>query len=171
LGRLQSFKSSFIPDTGKPWNKLTPTLKEATSLEVFKNRLKKERFPNKMNMYSELKGKHAINLCRMRLGLSALNQQRKDYHLIEEGLCAMCYIGDEDTTHYFLFCPHYAAHRGQLIKELGRLLQPVGISPININPSVLINIILHGCPLITEKENLKLYKCVTTYIEKTNRFI
>jgi hypothetical protein len=56
----ESFKSSFIPDTGKLWNKLTPTLKEATSLEVFKNRLKKERFPNKINMYSELKGKHAI---------------------------------------------------------------------------------------------------------------
>ena len=171
MGRLASFKSSFIPDIAKLWNNLTPTLKQATSLGTFKNKLKKQLFPSKINMYSELSGKDAINLCRMRLGLSALNQQRKDYHLIEEGLCTLCYSDDEDTNHYFLFCPHHAAHRGQLIRELGRLLQPAGISPNNINSNTLVNIILHGCPLITEKENLKLYKCVTTYIEKTNRFI
>ena len=42
----------------------------------------------------------------------------------------------------------------------------VGISPRNINPSILINIILHGSPLITEKEHLELYKHANNYIEK-----
>jgi hypothetical protein len=91
LGILASFKSSLIPDIVMLWNNLTPNSQTSNITGSIQKQTEKQLFPNKIIMYSGL-------------GLSALNQQWKDYYII-----------------------------------------------------------LHGCPLITEKENFKLYKCVSLY--------
>ena len=169
--RLKSFSTSFIPDTIRMWNETNNDLKTSRSLPSFKNALKKTLFPGKVKNNAELRGKSAINLCRMRMGLSALNSQREQYHLIENSSCNKCNNGKEDITHYFLTCPQYAAQRGTLIRELGQLLQPAGITPTKIKNNVLLNIIIHGCPILNYDQNMNLLESTLKYIGDTKRFI
>ena len=170
-GRLTSYNTSFIPDTIRLWNETEDVLKTSRSLPSFKKALRKNLFPIKVKENGELRGKNAINLCRMRMGLSALNWQRTQYHLIENASCNKCHNRKEDVTHYFLECPHYSAQRGTMIRELGQLLQPAGITPTSTKNNVLINIVLHGCPILTYNQNMNLFKCTLKYIGDTKRFI
>ena len=150
---LTSYLNSFIPATINLWNETEALTKRSRTVQTFKIILKKKLFPRKVKLNSDFKGKNAINLARMRMGLSALNHQRRQYNFIDYDICPKCNVEKEDVSHFFLRFPHYAAQRITFIGELGQPLQPAGISPKNINFNVLSNIILHGCPILKYEEN------------------
>ena len=52
------------------------------------------------------------------MGLSGLKQHRKDYHFIDSGSCDYCFAKKEDTKHYLLVCPSFAAQRVEMFQRL-----------------------------------------------------
>ena len=79
--RLQSTNNSFFPATDKVWNTLSPPIKNSPSVIIFKNKINTPLHKNPY--YTKCSGKHGIWLCRLRLGLSALNAPHFSYHLTD----------------------------------------------------------------------------------------
>ena len=119
-------------------------------------------------------GQPAIHQAMMRMGLSALNEQRSSYHLIPDGRCSLCDSNErEDSIHYLIRCPHHSAHRGKMLRHLGQLLQPANII-INVtnraSETIITNTMLNGCPVISFDNNVELFRVVHQFISDTGRF-
>jgi hypothetical protein len=119
--RTESYRKSFFPSAINIWNSLDLSLRNAPSLNSFKYRLKSNPRYVSNNLYSRQTGRSAVHQTRMRLGLSALNDQRYDYGLIEDRQCPNCRNGTEDVIHFFFECPVYAAARTALFLGLNHL--------------------------------------------------
>ena len=169
------FRKSFLPSSIKAWNNLDEALKSIHTPNCFKNRLKDKYFAktNKLLLYGSNHG--SINQARMRMGLSGLNKQRRKYHFILHSNCPVCGNRNEDVTHYFLHCQHYAALREDLYRGIANVLAP------NVNPNLIvpqnkqdckyfIQIILHGSNDLSYADNCILFDCVHSFITDTGRF-
>ena len=79
----------------------------------------------------------------MRQGLSALNEQRYNWNLIQNPACIRCGSNYEDVMHYDLDCPHYAVPRIKLLEEFSGLLQSLGVDMACFSLWVLIYIYMY----------------------------
>jgi hypothetical protein len=76
--RTLRYRKSFLPSTTKAWNSLDVNIRNIRTLHHFKSSLKEKFFEktNKLLLYGSNHG--ARNQTRIRMGLSGLNQQRKN---------------------------------------------------------------------------------------------
>jgi hypothetical protein len=88
--RTTTYHNSFIPQTIKDWNELSNTFRQAVSLDVFKDLLKHLAGFKINKLFHHESNKAAINLTRIRLGLSGLSSQRHDYNHIDNRKCTPC---------------------------------------------------------------------------------
>ncbi len=102
LSRTVSHKLSFYPSSVRLWNLLDVNIRESLTIHVFKYSLKQCIIPKTNHLYRHGMGKAPIQLARMRMGLSALNQHRHAYHYIPQNACVNCGIRPEDCKHFFL---------------------------------------------------------------------
>lgn len=107
--------------------------------------------------------KSAVDHSGIRMGLSALNLQRKSFTFIENGFCSHCQNINEDTTHYMLECPNYAAQRERMLRDLNDHITVTGKSK-----QKLAKLLLFGTGLV-EIDN-KIFPILQTYITQTSRF-
>ena len=112
-----------------------------------------------------------LHILRMRLGLSGLNSHRKKFHFIPHSTCTYCQSPREDICHFFLLCAGHAAHRGDMLEQLGLLLPQhnhlfKNLSRKNINE--LCKIMLYG--INDAKIDKKIFNIVAKYIVKSKRF-
>ena len=63
-------------------------------------------------------GRGAINHTQLRLGLSGLNGHRCFFNFIDYATCPKCGHTPEDSEHFLLLCPVYAAQRETLLSHL-----------------------------------------------------
>ena len=158
------FYTSFFPSTIREWNNLNIDIQDALSFEVFKSRLKGKISFNKAYLWCN--DRASINLSHVRMGLSALNKQRKAFHFIESGSCPYCNANRESISYYFLYCPNFAAPRVEMLQYLNDVLQ----EPTNsLTETKLIELIVFGTGNFNEDK--KLFKTVTKYITKSKRFV
>lgn len=168
-------KQSFFWNTLYDWNSLDHTLRHATTLNQFKNSYKSTFFYPKNRLYESFSTRASIHQSRMRMGLSALNYQRKQYNFIDDDSCPNCGISPEDTIHFFLQCPSFAAERNILLRDIADLFA-VNLPHLDIKSSIpriqrlIVNILLSGCDLFSFEHNFTLFKIVQVYISNTNRF-
>ena len=126
---------------------------------------------NKMFLYRD--GKGATNLSRIRMGLSALNAQRKKYHFIPDGKCESCNAKSENSNHYFLSCPTYAVQRQQLLQDLNRDV-PTIMRPLNNfetnkkSANELVKVLIFGVNKVETDKTI--FTFVQIFIENTERF-
>ena len=107
----------------------------------------------------------------MRLGLSGLNSHRKRFHFINDSACLHCHCKKEDPTHFLIQCAGHAAHRVDLMGQLG-LLPQCNHLLINLatkkSQKELCKVLLYG---IGEKNiDVRIFEIVAAFIEKTKRF-
>ena len=76
--RTSRYMSSFLPSTILAWNRLTTNIKEGATINNFKP-MKKTEKPQYKHIFTGPGYRHHT---RIRLGLSALNQQRFTYNQI-----------------------------------------------------------------------------------------
>ena len=152
--RLTHYQNSFFPSTTKAWNSLDDRLKNIIppSVNIFKNQINSLNRPVKNNYYNMASGKTGIWLARLRMGLSALNAHRFNFHFINSSLCNSCNLGSESTIHYFFWCPTYGAARATFMGELSMNL---GIN--TNNQSLLLQTLLHGTGSIQQDNTLLQY--------------
>ena len=111
-----------------------------------------------------------LNLNRIRLGLSGLNAHRKSYHFINFSTCPKCNFRLENTPHFLLICPSYAAQRQLMIAEITRVLprtQELFDNLTTANQKTLIELLVNG----TNDMNTDriIFKTVSNYITNTKR--
>ena len=79
LSRTISFRNSFIPSSIRLWNAVDPSIQNCSSLSSFKRHLRNSNFPKANPLFSYGKGRGPVYHTCIRMGLSALNQQRHKY--------------------------------------------------------------------------------------------
>ena len=171
--RTSIFRKSFLPSTIRLWNLLDNTVRNCISLSTFKIALKKVLFPSSNNLYSYGTGDAAVNLARMRMGLSALNQHRWKYNYIPDASCPTCGNRQESIIHYFLDCPTYHAPRVYLLQSVtnvaGHILPDIYHLQTRRAKESLIYILLHGDVRLDVASSKALIDSVHQYITATQR--
>ena len=157
---VQSTNNSFFPATAKVWNTLSPPVKNLPTVQSFKNKISTKLTKNPY--YTLCTGKQGTWLCRLRLGLSALNHHRYTYHLTDNPYCPHCGNTNETTLHYLFLCPAYNDARQDLLTALADM----GIDITNTH--TLSQVILHGTNYFNVAETLLTH--IYTYLSGTNRF-
>ena len=115
--RLSSSFHSFFPSCSREWNNLPHNIQHAVSFATFRSLVKPPQITNKK--YTRLApGNPGRWLSRLRMGLSALNHHRYQYHFIQSPTCPFCQTHSESTEHYFFQCPNHHIARTNLIFRL-----------------------------------------------------
>ena len=165
-------QKSTIPSSINLWNKLSVPLRTKPTISAFKSELKKGHHTEFYKPYLQGILNGHINLSRIRMGLSGLNAHRFRYNFIPTRRCPTCDHPNEDTTHYLIFCPTYAAQRTAMFASL------VGVRPEtqnltrnlnNANAMKIIEMLVNGTK--NEKEDVIIFDIASKYIENTKRFL
>jgi len=170
--RLSSTRNAFVHSTVRLWNNLSVDTRAGTSLSGFKRRVKLDLFKHHNvkfipSLYSYMPlGKASVNLCRLRLGLSALNFHRFTYNFIPYKTCLRCNYECENISHFLFHCPAYTAPRAVL---LGSLSNHLPNDTLN-NLIVLERHLLYGSSELPVNTNLSIFSLVVTYLDATGRF-
>jgi hypothetical protein len=155
--RINAHKYSFLPSTVQDWNNLDKKVKEAPSINAFKNALVKYREKPPPHYYEGSRRTNAYH-CRMRIGCSALKSDLcNELKVIPSSACA-CGGGAETAIHYLYDCPIYANPRTEMMENLYK------IGKFNINT------LLYGDSSLNHEMNSKFFACVHKFMEDTKRF-
>jgi hypothetical protein len=172
--RTASYQKSFYPQTINDWNNLDIKIRNLTSIDSFKEHLKISSSPKPNPLFHHDSSKSAINLTRIRLGLSGLCAQRYNYKHIQDPSCPTCNAPKEDPIHYFLLCPTYNVQRRNFLLDICEILYSNDIE-VDFNRKVfrtfLINTILKGSNVLTKPENERILSICQIFITQTHRFL
>ena len=171
--RTSTYQNSFFPQTIKDWNNLDILTRNATSIQSFKDSIKKATGYRVNKLYHHDSSKAAISQTRMRLGLSGLSAHRHHYKHIDNPKCPTCGAKTENPTHFFLLCPTFAAHRPTLITESCDIFQKYGVI-IDFRErrfrEYFILTLLNGSPSMTLRDNKSIFTLVQSFIHHSHRF-
>lgn len=156
--RLELYSRSVIPDSIKLWNDLDLSIRNATTLQSFKNKLKnKFKSPRVSSYYTSGECYYTVIQARIRNKCSNLNNDLFYNHLREYPDCS-CNNGIEDAEHFFFKCNRYRNERILLFTNT-RAYHPLSSHKL-----------LHGIESLSNEENQTLFLKVQTYIKNTRRF-
>ena len=157
LCHTNRFYNSFIPSCVRLWNALDSTIKNSLNNSSFKTCLLKN-IPLKPCPYYYYGPRASnINLTRLRLHCSPLNEYLFKIGVLESPLCR-CGDSVETTKHYFLECALYAMERITLHNAL------------STTGSFNLQTILHGGGSCNTKDDKNIIEAVYKYINDTGRF-
>ena len=167
--RLSSKRNCFVASTIRHWNSLSKPIHSAEILSHFKILLnnKTECLSSLLpKLYKYMLGKSAINHCRLRLVLSALNFHRFKYNLIDDMSCPSFSHPKEVTNHFIFVCAAYATLRVSLLGGLSDLL------PINLyeNKTIREKVLLYGTVDLNFDTILSVLNLFQKYIQESGRF-
>ena len=167
------FLKSFLPSSVRLWNDLPKEIRTSQTVDTFKTKLSAHlKFRQSYIPYLICPNRNYIQISRMRMGLSALNAHRRKYHFIENSSCPYCAFMKEDIAHYLLKCQRHTAARTTMLNSISIILpetdQPLLELNTNKKISELGKILIFGTK--DNKLDLKIFKSVAQYIEKTGRF-
>ena len=165
LCKKDFFYESFFPSSIRLWNNLNFNLRDIQSLNEFKSKLNRKISKNFNKACLWHTANSAVQHSRMRMGLSALNSQRKAYNFISEDLCPNCHEKKETVTHFFFECPFYAAFRQEMLQNVEIIIQDYS----SVETSDLVKLFLYGTGIFEIDVNL--FEKIQNYIFQTRRFV
>ena len=153
--RTEIRSSSFFLSTTRLWNNLPESIQGCTSISQFKRYLSHLDPVTPDYLYFG-KRKQQIQHCRLRLGISNLNSDLQNRHLLDNPSCT-CGHPNENAVQFLLHCPHFSVARQLTIDSL---------------PSEYRNkrILLFGSDQLNIQTNINIFECVHEFIEKSERF-
>jgi hypothetical protein len=158
-----AYQRSFLHHTITDWNKLNREIISSKSQTSFKHKIKVKFTPIINPLYNHGFGKPQINLCRMRLGTSGLNQHLfKCNMIIYSYSCPFCVNTTESPTHYFIMCPQYAAERDRMLKAVLLVLCPNVHHSLLLPPFVdyIVSVLLRGSDDLSLLENKLIFDAI-----------
>jgi hypothetical protein len=161
--RTEQYRQSFLPKMIRFWNSLPPETTSIVDYNAFKYKLSENK-PKVNQLFYEGDRINNINHARMRMGCSKLNYHLYyNIHVIDSPMC-VCGMEEETPEHYLFRCPLHIRSR---ISMLINILQQTEIDLVdNIN----VNLLLYGDQNLCQETNKKIYQCVQTYMDETERF-
>lgn len=161
IPRTTSFKNSFFLATTDMWNSIDNDLNNCTSLNSFKQTLKK-RIPIPPKQFSFGNRRLNILTCQLRNDKSQLNLNLFNDHLSNSAKCQHCNC-DESVDHFLFECPNYTDLRYNLINSL--MSHPDIYSNITITSKDLLG----NAPNLSYENNCVVLSYVMEYIQNTKR--
>ena len=152
---LPRFKDSFFVSTTSIWNTLPERIQGSNSISEIKQYLTRDDHSVPL-MYYLGNRKVQIVHCKLRLGMSDLNQDMVNRHVSNNASCT-CGAQYETATHYLLQCPQYQTAREHTINTLDPHLQS-------------ITTLLNGNPDLSQTANINIFQAVHEYIVESQRF-
>ena len=149
--RTETFKNSFIPSAVSLYNTCNIGNR---SLEHCKNISSQSKNP----LYYHGKRSNNIKHSQLRMHCSKLNHHLFTNHVLGSPTCH-CGHKCENSEHFLLHCPLYHEERRAMLSDIHNLC----------NVTVSCNLLLYGSDLLNFEINCKLFDCVHTYIETTDR--
>ena len=154
---MNTFFSSTISD----WNKLKLSIRNSTSLNIFKGRLLKVVRPSENSVPTSHNPIGTKYLTRLRLGFSHLRYHKFKHGFVDAvNLLCSCSTAIENTVHYFLHCSNFSTARNTSLNEIAI----VDSSIINQDEIKIIQTFLY-----VNDNKLILYGSIK-YILETKRF-
>ena len=159
-GNNNYFMNTFFPSTITEWNKLDLSIRNSTSLHIFKGRLLQFVRPLENIVFTCHNPIGIKYLTRLRLGFSHLLYHKFKYGFLDavNPLCS-CSTAIENTVHYFLHCPN-------CLNEIAIF----GRSIIDQNEIRIIQTFLYGNSTYSVDENKLILDASMKYILETKRF-
>ena len=114
--KTEIFRNSFIPSTTALWNELPPHIQASTSLSELKNFMSSADSCVPKYYYFGDRNLQ-IQHCRLRIGMSDLNYDLYNRHLIDDPSCR-CGCPEETAEHFLLFSPYFQTIRTNTILSL-----------------------------------------------------
>ena len=153
--KTELFRNSFFPSVTRLWNELPDFLKTTASLSEFKHSLSSEdsTVPKYYYIGQRLE---QLTHCRLRLGMSNLNNDLVNRHLREDRSCA-CGSPVETAEHYLLACHNFSNIRRTTISTL-------------LPGRTDIDTLLFGNPRLRNAENEEVFHQVHCFIRLSKRF-
>ena len=160
--------NSFFPSTTKLWNEAYSITESTDSIGTFKNALVSyfqlpkyfKPFDYSIDRYTSIVHTH------IRLDACALN-----YHLhrigIKQSPACSCGFINESKSHYFLYCPNYAAQR-QTILTSAACIAPNLWSRLSDRKKT--ELFIFGSSLLSDEQNCHIFYQVKYFIKNSNRF-
>ena len=152
------FQRSFYPRTIWEYNKLDKQIRQAPSLNVFKDKLKdtKHKPPD---WYYEGNRKWAIHHARIRMLCSSLNDHLFSHlHVADSPECP-CGKDRETSRHYFLECPLYTNERITMIDELDAIGSQTSFASL-----------IYGSDKCSTETNIQAVTIIHNFIRDSGRF-
>ena len=144
------FMNIFFPSTITERNKLGMSIRNSTSLNIFKGRLLQFVRSVENSVFSSHNTIGIKYLTGLRLGFS-----RFCYHKFKHGfldavdpLCS-CSTAIENTVHYFLHCPNFSTARNTFLNEIAILVRSIN----DQNKIRIIQTFLYGNPTYSVHDN------------------
>ena len=152
--RTELYKNSFFPSTTELWNNLPDSIKLCDSLSSFKRYLRRADVVVPPYFYGGEREAQTVH-CRLRLGMSDLNEHLYLRHLTDNCKCA-CGYDTEDVEHFLIECPLFFHARQTTIM----------ISHAHHS----VHDMLHGNPSLSIRQNERLFSIVQAFIVESGRF-
>ena len=153
--RIELYRNSFFPSTTMLWNELPACAQTGTSISEFKRFLSSSDTCVPLYYYVGDR-KEQILHCRLRLGMSDLQNDLYNRHLSVDRSCS-CGFARETAEHFLLYCPNYINVRLATITSL-----PVEWTNIQI--------LLFGSQVLRNEDNVNVFLSVQASIKQTRRF-
>ena len=153
---IDIYHKSFFPSTTRHWNDLPENIQSTDSISRLKSYLVRNDYQVPIYYYSGEHRPTQIIHCKLRNGISDLNDDMLKRHLSDNPYC-QCGQGRETAAHYLLHCPRYAASRSTTIDTLPRAY---------INANILLN----GQNNLSSETNNEIFNQVHHFISQTDRF-
>jgi hypothetical protein len=156
----QCLKHHFVTKTILDWNNLNPDIRNAESLECFRNKLARENNASKIpKWYYVGERRYSMIHARLRMLCSTLNDHLfSQIHVIDDPQCP-CGHNRETTKHFLIDCPLYNVERNIMFREL----QALKFDPTCKN-------LLYGNTLYDLKTNTKAFLSIQAFIQMSGRF-
>ena len=171
--KTTTYLKSFFPQTIKDWNTLNNATRTSISISSFKDQLKKSLKLKSNPLFYLNSTRASTHQTRIRLGLSGLSSQRRDYNHIQDPKCQSCHAKTEDPEHYFLLCPTFDGPRPNFIQGVVDILIANNTDidfRIRQFRELFIHIILNGHPSLDEESNKTIFELCQTFIRESKRF-
>ena len=155
--RKEIHKNSFFPITTSEWNSLPEEIQTTDSISQFKRYVSSDTSVPIYFLHGERR--EQIIHCRLRLGMSDLNNDLYSRHLTNDPSCA-CGYRYETAEHYLLKCTIHNDVRLTTILSL------------NLHPTdeLTINNLLFGNEQFTQQSNALIFSQVQKFIKQSKRF-
>ena len=150
----------------KTWTAIGDELQQCQSLAIFKQKIQNLVRPPGNSIYGIHDNIGIKYIFQLRVGLSPLKSHKRKHDFLDtpSDRCD-CNLAPEDTYHFILECPLYAAQRQELIVSISTILGP-GLQFL-VNDSATY---LHGHSDLNFTNNKELLLSTITFINDTKRF-
>lgn len=169
LNATKRYSNSFFPYCQKHWTTLDESIKNSSSLSIFKSSfLKTIRPPPKP--YFNIGDKYGLSLLtKLRVNFSDLREHRFRHNFNCQSPVCSCQSGNECTRHFLLFCHNFRNERRILFEQLDNL-SPNSTALLSTNPDKLVDIMLYGSADLDMRSNELVLVFTISFIKATKRF-